>query len=134
MSFQDWKEVVFDKRGEKKKDESDNTYMQNQFRKGNVITKVKTAKLNSNNTTDVERSTLKKIDNEQETFVIKTVSQSVSKKISQARCTLKLTQKELAFKLSLPLKTIQDYESGKAQPNNIILCKIEKVLGVRVRD
>ena len=134
MSFQDWKEVIFDKRGEKKKGESDNVYMQNQLRKGNVVSKVKTVKLNANNTTDVDRSTLKKIDNEQETFVIKTVSQSVSKKIAQARCALKLTQKELAFKMSLPLKTIQDYESGKAQPNNIILCKIEKVLGVRVRD
>ena len=45
-----------------------------------------------------------------------------------------MTQKDLALKLSLPTKTIQDYESGKAQPNNLILCKIEKVLGVRVRD
>ena len=58
----------------------------------------------------------------------------MSKRIAQARCEKKLTQKELASMLSLPFKVIQEYESGKAIPNAIILNKIEKALGVRVKD
>ena len=58
----------------------------------------------------------------------------MSKKIAKARCDKKMTQKELAFALSLPFKIIQDYENGTAIPNHLILNKIEKILDVRVRD
>jgi len=57
----------------------------------------------------------------------------MAKKIAQARCNKKMTQKELANTLSLPLKIIQDYEASKAIPNHNVLNKIEKILG-RVRD
>ena len=75
-----------------------------------------------------------KIDKEEERFVIPKVSLSVANRISQARCEKKLTRKEMALKLSLPVKIIQDYENGLAIPNAFILNKIESVLGVRVRD
>jgi putative transcription factor len=58
----------------------------------------------------------------------------MSKRIAQARCEKKMTQKDLANALSLPFKIIQDYEAGKAIPNHVVLNKIEKALGVRVRD
>ena len=76
---------------------------------------------------------LKKIENEEETFKHKSVSLSMSKKIAQKRCSMKLTQKDLAFKLSLPEKIIKDYENGSAIPNHIIINKIEKIIG-KIRD
>ena len=131
-SFQDWNEVKWDKRGERKKGESKSEYINNQARQNNVIGTLKQGSANQNKVNIVQN--YKKIDKEEETFILPKVSLSVAKRIAQARCEKKLSQKDLAFKLSLPVKIIQDYESSKAQPNSIILDKIEKVLGVRVRD
>ena len=44
-----------------------------------------------------------------------------------------LTQKELATKINEQPKVISDLESGKAQPNQQTLAKIERVLGVKLR-
>ena len=130
MNFQDWNVVSWDKRGERSKNESKKDYINNQTRKNNTVSTLKTQSLNSNK---IDIPNIKKIEKEEDTFIIKTVSLNVSKRIAQKRCEQKLTQKELAFKLNLPEKIIKDYESGKAIPNHIILNKIEKILG-RVRD
>ena len=130
MNFQDWNVVSWDKRGERSKNESKKDYINNQTRKNNTVSTLKTQSLNSNK---IDIPNIKKIEKEEDTFIIKTVSLNVSKRIAQKRCEQKLTQKELAFKLNLPEKIIKDYESGKAIPNHIILNKIEKILG-RVRE
>ena len=130
MNFQDWNVVSWDKRGERSKYESIKDYINNQTRKNNTVSSLKTQSLNSNK---IDIPNIKKIENEEDTFVIKTVSLNVSKRIAQKRCEQKLTQKELAFKLNLPEKIIKEYEAGKAVPNHVILNKIEKILG-RVRD
>ena len=131
MNFQDWKPVSWNKIGEKHKGESKNAYINNQMRKNNTVT---TNKVVSNKTQIDGVSNLKKVEKEEETFKHATVSLSMSKRIAQARCEKKMTQKDLANALSLPFKIIQDYEAGKAIPNHIVLNKIEKALGVRVRD
>ena len=130
MNFQDWNVVSWDKRGERSKNESKKDYINNQTRKNNTVSTLKTQSLNSNK---IDIPNIKKIEIEEDTFIIKTVSLNVSKRIAQKRCEQKSTQKELAFKLKLPEKIIKDYESGKAIPNHIILNKIEKILG-RVRE
>lgn len=127
--IQDWTTVTWDKRGQKDKNETQKQYMAKQLRTNNVISK---PKLESLNTQAIKPTNLTKIANEEDTFKHATVSLSMSKKISQLRCEKKLTQKELAFQLSLPVKIIQDYEAGKAIPNANIINKIEKILG-RVR-
>ena len=101
------------------------------MRKNNTVT---TNKVVSNKTQIDGVSNLKKVEKEEDTFKHATVSLSMSKRIAQARCEKKMTQKDLANALSLPFKIIQDYEAGKAIPNHIVLNKIEKALGVRVRD
>jgi putative transcription factor len=131
MNFQDWKPVSWNKIGEKHKGESKNAYINNQMRKNNTVT---TNKVVSNKTQIDGVSNLKKVEKEEDTFKHATVSLSMSKRIAQARCEKKMTQKDLANALSLPFKIIQDYEAGKAIPNHIVLNKIEKALGVRVRD
>jgi putative transcription factor len=106
--------------------------MNNERRKGNVVSTLKTTSANQNKINIITNA--HKIDKEEDTFKHPTISLSVAKKISQARTEKKLTQKELAQKLSLPFKIIQDYEAGKAIPNAMILNKIEKILDKRVRD
>lgn len=43
-----------------------------------------------------------------------------------------LSQKDFAAKLMIPAKTIQEYESGKAIPNNGLIAKMERQLGVKL--
>jgi putative transcription factor len=130
MIFQDWNPVTWNKTGDKNKNESKISYINNQMRKNNTISKNK----NNSNKNQIEGvSNIKKIENEEDTFKHQKVSLSMAKKIAQARCNKKMTQKELANTLSLPLKIIQDYEASKAIPNHNVLNKIEKILG-RVRD
>ena len=58
----------------------------------------------------------------------------MGKKIAQARCEKKVTQKELANALNLPENIIKNFESGKALYNAVIINKLEKYLGKRLRD
>ena len=61
-----------------------------------------------------------------------TISLSNSKLIQQARTAKKMTQKQLAQKLSIDSNIIQDYESGKTAPDYAVMCKIEKALGIKL--
>ena len=44
-----------------------------------------------------------------------------------------MTQKDLANKVASQPNTIQSYENGSAIPDNLLLGKIERVLGVKLR-
>ena len=61
-----------------------------------------------------------------------TVSKDLRLAIGQARQAKGMSQKDLATKLMIPAKTIQDYESGKAIPNNQLIAKIERTLGCKL--
>lgn len=43
-----------------------------------------------------------------------------------------LSQKDFAAKLMIPAKTIQEYESGKAIPQNGLIAKMERALGCKL--
>ena len=49
--------------------------------------------------------------------------------ITQARNAKGLTQKQLATQLNMQPQVINEYESGKAIPNNQVIAKIERALG-----
>jgi len=61
------------------------------------------------------------------------VSADLKKNIMQARLEKKLTQAQLAQQINEKPQIIQEYESGKAIPNNQIIAKLERVLGVKLR-
>lgn len=61
-----------------------------------------------------------------------TLNHSVKIRIQQGRVAKKLTQKQLAQKLNLPVQIIAEYESGKAIPNRQILSKIGRVIGINL--
>lgn len=59
---------------------------------------------------------------------------SVSKAIQQARQAKGLTQKDLATKINEKPQVVNEYEAGKAiNPNQQILMKLERALGVKLR-
>ncbi|CAN3365260.1 multiprotein-bridging factor 1 [Diutina catenulata] len=80
-----------------------------------------------------EGQKLTKLDDTDDVVAVKKVDQSVGKVMGQARQEKKLTQKELATRINEKPQVINDYESGRAIPNQQILGKIERVLGVKLR-
>lgn len=62
------------------------------------------------------------------------VSLSLAKTIQQARIGKGFkTQKDLAVAVGVPANVINSYESGKAIPDNQILQKLRRVLGVKLK-
>ena len=62
------------------------------------------------------------------------VGLSVSKAIQQARQAKGFTQKDLATKINEKPTVVNEYESGRApNPNQQILAKLERALGVKLR-
>jgi len=61
------------------------------------------------------------------------VSYSVALRIQQARQAKGWTQKELATRICEKPQVVNDYEAGRAIPNQQILAKMERELGVKVR-
>jgi len=68
-----------------------------------------------------------------EELKIETVSLDVGKLIMKGRNEKGLTQKELATKINEKPQVINDYEAGRAIPNNQILSKIERIIGIKLR-
>ena len=122
MDHQDWTPVIFKKRAPKTaKDAKQRGYTTQTVRKqvGNT---------NNNRTVNS-----RKIEEATETFKITKISTSVRKAIQKGRQDKSLTQKELAQKINAKPTVINDYESGRAIPNNYILGKMERVLGIKLR-
>ena len=74
-----------------------------------------------------------KLDRETEELHHDHVSLSVARLIQQGRQQKNLTQKELATKINEKAQVINDYESGKAIPNDQVMGKIERVVGIKLR-
>ncbi|XP_055607590.1 endothelial differentiation-related factor 1 isoform X2 [Uranotaenia lowii] len=74
-----------------------------------------------------------KLDRESEELKHKTVSHDVSKLIMQGRQAKGLSQKDLATKICEKPQIVNDYEAGRGIPNNLILGKIERVIGIKLR-
>jgi len=74
-----------------------------------------------------------KLDQETEELRHKTVDLSVGKAIQKGRQQKELTQKELATKINEKPQVVVEFEQGKALPNQAILSKMERVLGIKLR-
>ncbi|XP_044766461.1 endothelial differentiation-related factor 1 homolog [Coccinella septempunctata] len=74
-----------------------------------------------------------KLDRETEELKHETVSLDLGKLIQQGRQAKNMSQKELATKINEKPQIITDYEAGRGIPNNIIIGKIERVLGMKLR-
>ncbi|KAI3657201.1 hypothetical protein MP638_006989 [Amoeboaphelidium occidentale] len=74
-----------------------------------------------------------KLDRETEELSHKHVSPDVGRAIQQARQKLGMTQKDLGVKINEKPQIVQEYESSKAIPNQQVLGKLERALGVKLR-
>ncbi|VDM01434.1 unnamed protein product, partial [Schistocephalus solidus] len=74
-----------------------------------------------------------KLEEESENFHIETVPRDVGQLIALARQNCNLTQKDLATKINEKPQVIAEYEQGKAIPNQTILGKLERALGIKLR-
>jgi putative transcription factor len=79
-----------------------------------------------------EQIRLNKLENE-EIVEQKKVPLELRKKIQQARGAKKMTQAQLAQKVNVKQNVINEYENGKAVPDNALLGKLERALGVKLR-
>lgn len=75
----------------------------------------------------------RKLDEDTENLAHDRVPSELKKAIVQARNDKKLTQSQLAQLINEKPQVIQEYESGKAIPNQQILTKLERALGVKLR-
>lgn len=75
----------------------------------------------------------KRIDDDHETLKVKLIDPHVSAAIQRARQAKGWTQTDLARNVSERQSTVTEYENGKAQPNEQVLQRMEKALGVYLR-
>lgn len=87
----------------------------------------------SNVKANPEGQRLTKLDDTDDVVVVKKLDLNVGKAISKARQEKKLTQKDLATKVNEKPNVINDYEAGRAIPNQQLLGKLERQLGVKLR-
>jgi putative transcription factor len=110
MNHQDWTTVILTKNSEK-------LYTEKQIKEYEEKQKQKLEK---------------KKEKENEIQKPLKVNYEFKKALMQARLSKKISQKDLANKLNVPLNTISDYENGKIVPNNAFISKMEKVLNVKL--
>lgn len=75
----------------------------------------------------------RKLDEAAEPAALDRVSTEVRQAIQKARLQRKMSQAELAKQINERTQVVQEYENGKAVPNQVVLGKMEKVLGVKLR-
>jgi putative transcription factor len=130
---QDWTPVVIHKRQPKSSDLRDPKAVNAALRSGAEIQVTKKIDGGKNQKTPATAINARKLDQETEPLTFEKVAPEVKQAIQKARLEKKLTQVELAKSINEPPKVIQEYEAGKAIPNQQILAKLEKVLGVKLR-
>lgn len=114
MEHQDWKPVVWTKKIEKK-NLPKTIEIKNEQKNKNTI-----------------KNTVKKVytDNNEEEIMPAIIDHDLSKIIQQKRLLLKISQQELANKLSIPVSVINQYEKGEGIRNGTYINKIKKFLNI----
>lgn len=69
---------------------------------------------------------------EEATKPLATVTVELKTAMQQARIAMKLSQKDLAGKMCVPVSVIHTYENGTAIPTNTFIAQIEKVLKTKL--
>lgn len=131
---QDWEPVVIRKKAPNAAAKKDEKAVNAARRAGGPIETIKKFNAGSNKAaTSATGLNTKKLDDETEVLAHERISGELKKNIMQARLDKKLTQAQLAQQINEKPQIIQEYESGKAIPNNQIIGKLERVLGVKLR-
>eukprot|EP00245_Coleochaete_scutata_P005718 TRINITY_DN194_c0_g1_i1.p2 TRINITY_DN194_c0_g1~~TRINITY_DN194_c0_g1_i1.p2 ORF type:complete len:140 (-),score=31.37 TRINITY_DN194_c0_g1_i1:328-747(-) len=131
---QDWEPVVVRKKPLNSAAKKDDKAVNEARRAGGPVETMKKYAAGSNKSA-ASTSTMntKKLDEETEVLAHERVSSDLKKAIQTARLEKKLTQAQLAQQINEKPQIIQEYENGHAIPNQQIISKLERILGVKLR-
>ncbi|CAN4107012.1 unnamed protein product [Withania somnifera] len=129
---QEWDPIVLQKPKTKAQDLRDPKAVNQALRTGAPVQTVKKfdAGLNKKAATAVN---VRKLDEAAEPAALEKVPVDLRQAIQKARIEKKMSQADLAKKINERTQVITEYENGKAVPNQLVLGKMEKVLGVKLR-
>ncbi|XP_010274451.1 PREDICTED: multiprotein-bridging factor 1a [Nelumbo nucifera] len=131
---QDWEPVVIRKKAPTAAAKKDEKAVNAARRMGAEIETVKKSNAGTNRSASSSTSlNTRKLDDETENLAHERVPTELKKCIMQARMDKKFTQAQLAQMINEKPQVIQEYESGKAIPNQQIITKLERALGVKLR-
>lgn len=132
MAESDWDTVtVLRKKGSAAQSKSKQAILSAQ-RKGESVETSKKWAAGQNKQHVITKNTAK-LDRETEELSHQRVPLEVGKVIQQGRQNKGLTQKDLATKINEKPQIIAEYECGKAIPNNQVMGKIERAIGLKLR-
>ncbi|ORX53140.1 MBF1-domain-containing protein [Hesseltinella vesiculosa] len=98
----------------------------------NINTEKKSTLTNSSHA-NTDHRRIAKLDRDNDVAPPPKVDVSVGKAIQQGRQAKGITQKDLAQLVNEKPQVVNEYEAGKAVPNQQILGKLERALGVKLR-
>ncbi|KAK4283726.1 hypothetical protein QN277_000648 [Acacia crassicarpa] len=129
---QDWEPVVLHKNRPKAQDLRNQKAVNQALRSGAEVQTIKKhdAGANKKNAPVVYA---RKLDEETEPAALEKVRPEVRMVIQKARLEKKMSQADLAKQINERPQVVQEYENGKAVPNQAVLAKMERVLGVKLR-
>ncbi|KAJ7973883.1 putative Multiprotein-bridging factor [Quillaja saponaria] len=130
---QDWEPVVLHKSKPKAQDLRKPKAVNQALRSGGEVQTIKKFDAGSNKKTAGPVVYARKLDEGTEPGCLDRVSTDVRQAIQKARLDKKMSQAELAKQINERPQVVQEYENGKAVPNQAVLAKMERVLGVKLR-
>ncbi|KAF8085213.1 hypothetical protein N665_0676s0025 [Sinapis alba] len=131
---QDWEPVVIRKKNPNSAAKRDEKTVNAARRSGADIETVRKYNAGTNKAASSGTSlNTKTLDDDTENLTHERVPTELKKAIMQARGEKKLTQSQLGQLINEKPQVIQEYESGKAIPNQQILSKLERALGAKLR-
>jgi putative transcription factor len=130
----DWDQVtVIRKTGTNAKTVKSKSELNAAHRAGAIVDSSKKITGGTNKVATGDHQHLAKVDREDDIIAPPKLSLSVGKAIQQARQAKSWTQKDLAAKVNEKSNVINDYEMTRAIPNQQVLAKLERALGVKLR-
>ncbi|KAF7813817.1 multiprotein-bridging factor 1c [Senna tora] len=129
---QDWEPVVLYKSKPKAQDLRNPKAVNQALRSGAEVQTIKKFDAGSNKKTAPVKNA-RKLEEETEPAALEKVATEVRHAIQKARLEKKMSQAEVAKQINERPQVVQEYENGKAVPNQAVLAKMERVLGVKLR-
>ncbi|ORZ25903.1 multi protein bridging factor 1-domain-containing protein [Absidia repens] len=102
-------------------------------RSGAAINTEKKSTLTNSSHANTDHRRIAKLDRDNEVAPPPKVDVSVGKALQKGRQDKGMTQKDLAQTINEKPQVVNEYESGKATPNQQVLGKMERALGIRLR-
>ncbi|KAK4014918.1 endothelial differentiation-related factor 1 [Daphnia magna] len=132
MSDNQWEPVIIKKRLPKGASATSDKVVNAARRQGLEVETVTKYGAATNKHTGTTLNTAK-LDQESEELKHASLSMDVAKLIQKGRQDKGFTQKDLATKINEKPQIITDYEAGRGIPNQQILGKIERAIGIKLR-